>query len=102
MQTYKVSGKMQGKANAICAAVVMHCYSGNNDRTDTEEEKKFMHERAMNYIAKEMESFADEFALDSSEEERNKVKEYLRRKILSTELEQGMIFFNEVKNDLLN
>lgn len=91
---------MQSKANAICAAVVMHCYSGNNDRLDTEEEKKFMHERALAYIKSEMETFADEFALDSTEEERNKVKEYLRRKILSTELEEGLIWFNKVKSDL--
>lgn len=100
-QSYKVSGKMQGKANAICATVVMHCYSGNNDRLDTDEEKKFMHERALAFINKEMEAFADEFALDSSEDERNKVKEYLRRKILSTELDGGLIMFNKVKNDLI-
>lgn len=93
---------MQGQANAICAAVIMHCYSGNNDRLDTEEEKKYMHERALAYIAKEMENFADSFALDSSDDERNKVKEYLRRKILATEIDAGLIMFRSIKNDLLD
>ena len=101
MQTYKVSGQMQARANGIVTAVIMHCYSGNNDRLDTEEEKKFMRERAMAYIAKEMEDFADRFAIDKTEDERNKVKEYLRRKILSTELDAGMITFHNVKNDLI-
>jgi len=100
IEMYQVSPAMQALANGIVAGMIMHCYCGYDDRIVTAEEQEAMREKALAFYAEEVEKFADEFAVDSSEDERNKVKEYLRRKVLATTLDDGMIVFNNVKNDL--